>query len=1735
MAGETPARPWPIKILRGVAWAVISAVGLVAALLLSVQLLLRTDFADRKIAEIADARLKNLLAGKVSMGRISVRGALNFCVTNVALDDPDGVPALRVKELCVSADVVALARKQIHVQSLALTTPEVFLTREIGKDGKPTTSLVRAFALRNPLLPTVVPPSPFAWSISVDKLVITDGAFEMRESPAAAPTLSVHGLQLGGSQARYAQSGAAAKLSLQGSLKLHGEEKVQVSVDAGLDGAVTQGKVALRSLEAHLGSSGFQANGVVDLAKLSGSLHLTNVLLEPADLDQLLGPLPLAAELKGEAEVTSDGKEAHAAVHLETKRGGRIGLLAQSTLANQPRWSIKLETEHVDPAFVVRGAPEGSVTMGLQVQGTGIPKLDGHGIEGDVNGTLHVGPAELKATGALTVDTDFSLAGRSVLVKKLDADALAVHVRAHGQLNVDELGLDLQLDANDLQRFARSLGALQKKPPIALAGAAHLRAHVTGTLKKPDAQLHLRAPKLSFGQSLLAQDLAIDGSLSGKIDEPHGTLNINAAEMSLAGIGLGSPKITALVTWPKAHVQLDAQVGAALGDKKQETGTIHVAGDAQIDEDRDGAVLSGFVIAWPGNELRQEQLTRLHLRPKETVLEPLVLSSPHGNVSVAATVRPAKRSMEKGKPAGPTGIEAQAILEKFDLSALPKFALPPDLHLAGTLDLKARMTGTTAEPDIKATLGLRKIEAQNLTGIDGDLSLTLGRDRLGAQGKITGLLGSTLDLKASIPIGADAAGSTPVELELTYGPVDLAKVPDLLKRQDLYLAKPAGLVSLHVAAQGTLDRPRANLLLVAKDVVWSKYHQLGARLEVRAESDRLRLTTTVRVIDTDAATLSAEAPLDLAAAMHKPSLFAKLLDKPSSAKLSVPNLELALLTKAGLLAEGSSGLVKAELELSGTEFAPQLEFKGTVKQLSIGAIHNLDLAATLALGQKLHFGAEGLPGGQAKAKISLDAQISASELLAAARAKFAVASLNPMLDRNIALDVDIENLIIGSTTAQGKVQLPLRGELTGHIEGRGTPDAPLVKGKLTLRDVEAGIHQLGDAEVYLEANKDGATAHLGLSPPSGEELARRVQEAAVRNAGVRPDAGPLPDPRANQTAGTNDLVGTQTVAVQTESPDGGAARDGKPLHEVQRETSMKDDDAPQSKAAEEAKTAAKKVEEKKLADAKASADLAKASQARNEKLAAKKAEAKAGAKGALAQAGTGDAAKNEGMAQRGGGTFLGHAELTAPLSARVLLDQGVDAILEGDLSGSVTMKDLDLTFLSGLSPMLRSTGGVLDGEVALHGLLTRPEPKGELHLHNGSFDIVGQGIFDDVVLDATMNEKEIVLERVAGSTGGGTFSATMTVKRSDATSSDEYDDYQFMGEAHAGDSDSVEGRFGADGKPLRASPVPIRQAGEVRGDLVAEVDFFGDYQGGNVTSTIKIPGATMRVASLPKKKLPSLTPNPEVLVYNKGREPHPAGIDTEELKRQKAAVAASNLRFDLRLELDRLQVSANDFDFPVTSKMHASWDSQHPDSPSADGTIDVSSGAFSALGRRFSIDNAKITETGGDIANPELEIQARYENAQASVLVLISGSAKDPQIDLSSSPPMDQDAIAFFLATGRLQGKATTQGSGVDLGSAATSVVGALLFGKLRSNMADILPVDVIDIEAGGGDRPPEASVGKYVGDRVYIGYRQRFSPAPTENENEATVEYEISRGLGATATVGEKNQGVMVTYTKDF
>ena len=77
------------------------------------------------------------------------------------------------------------------------------------------------------------------------------------------------------------------------------------------------------------------------------------------------------------------------------------------------------------------------------------------------------------------------------------------------------------------------------------------------------------------------------------------------------------------------------------------------AGDARIDEDRDGLVLSKFVVSYPGNSLQLAHDVNVHFRDA-LILEPIDLVGDHGNLRLQAQVQP------PGQVQAPTQVQPQA-------------------------------------------------------------------------------------------------------------------------------------------------------------------------------------------------------------------------------------------------------------------------------------------------------------------------------------------------------------------------------------------------------------------------------------------------------------------------------------------------------------------------------------------------------------------------------------------------------------------------------------------------------------------------------------------------------------------------------------------------------------------------------------------------------------------------------------------------------------------------------------------------------------------------------------------------------------------------------------------------------------------------------------------------------------------------------------------------------------------
>src|SRR5438105_15315607 len=116
---------------------------------------------------------------------------------------------------------------------------------------------------------------------------------------------------------------------------------------------------------------------------------------------------------------------------------------------------------------------------------------------------------------------------------------------------------------------------------------------------------------------------------------------------------------------PLAHVRIDAGFS---------DGAVQLAGDAKIDDDKDGLSLSNFLVAYPGNTLRLAHDASVHFRDA-LVLEPIELVGEHGSIRLQAQVQPP-----------PGRIDAALVVTRFELDRRPRFAMLEGIGLHGSAD-----------------------------------------------------------------------------------------------------------------------------------------------------------------------------------------------------------------------------------------------------------------------------------------------------------------------------------------------------------------------------------------------------------------------------------------------------------------------------------------------------------------------------------------------------------------------------------------------------------------------------------------------------------------------------------------------------------------------------------------------------------------------------------------------------------------------------------------------------------------------------------------------------------------------------------------------------------------------------------------------------------------------------------------------------------------------------------------
>lgn len=199
------------------------------------------------------------------------------------------------------------------------------------------------------------------------------------------------------------------------------------------------------------------------------------------------------------------------------------------------------------------------------------------------------------------------------------------------------------------------------------------------------------------------------------------------------------------------------------------------------------------------------------------------------------------------------------------------------------------------------------------------------------------------------------------------------------------------------------------------------------------------------------------------------------------------------------------------------------------------------------------------------------------------------------------------------------------------------------------------------------------------------------------------------------------------------------------------------------------------------------------------------------------------------------------------------------------------------------------------------------------------------------------------------------------------------------------------------------------------------------------------------------------------------------------------------------------------------------------------GNIDVLRGQYILFGKLFKIDDGSITFPADGTLTPLLNLNVSYNISNVVVYINVRGRADKPELDLSSSPPMEESEIISYVLFGT-----SRNNLGNEQRNVAGEIASNIAAGEVASFIGGRFGLDVFSVQGGeeGGLSDPQIRAGSYINPDIYIGYERSSSTYPgSENttSNSFIMEWKINESFSLETQVGGENSGVDIFYNFNF
>jgi autotransporter translocation and assembly factor TamB len=474
-----------------------------------------------------------------------------------------------------------------------------------------------------------------------------------------------------------------------------------------------------------------------------------------------------------------------------------------------------------------------------------------------------------------------------------------------------------------------------------------------------------------------------------------------------------------------------------------------------------------------------------------------------------------------------------------------------------------------------------------------------------------------------------------------------------------------------------------------------------------------------------------------------------------------------------------------------------------------------------------------------------------------------------------------------------------------------------------------------------------------------------------------------------------------------------------------------------------------------------------------------------------------------------------------PLNLDLLeLAAGNSPLSDGQLEASLEGKNIPIEQLVPmplLDDWIAGPEGYLQVDLGLEGTWDDPRPYGQFGVEEGAITIIEFGRrFDNINISTRLDREQFALERLHLEGADGKVDASGSVQL----------------DGLAPTTFSMNARTNQFNIGGIATDFPVA--------VTTKTKISGERAGEQLRADIDVTDLNVEVSDSEQQGTHPTALSSDIII-TEAKNIEDATEISEYLTQGGAGNGLTSIQFDVNIDRNSFVRHPNgylNFSSELSGEVRGSQ-------TLLTGQVTSIRGDFEFLGRQFEIPNreAVVQFTGASPPNPRLNVLASYPLPSSvvseldpplpenpAIQVQVTGTANEPNLELSADPTMSETDIIFVLMTGRAPTTAEV-GESQGVASQAAAAAGGIFAGLLQQRLSKTLPVDVLRFEAGeGGLAGSQLRVGKYITSNLFISYAQRFG-SEEDSAYEARVEYHFLPSWMLEAQYGENQTGAVNVF----